>query len=209
MPLKTFVKASSITNLSDARYFSAYPVDWLSYQCNPISKKYADNNTIHAFLGWVSGPKCCLEVSGLSNDKINALLSNISADGLEMDSAQQFDFSEKELTIFRRLYITPASNFESLEQEMASLQESTDYFVLDFTLNQVSLTDDFIKTLALNQLCDKFSILLDATIEPQKVSSFLELGIHGLNIQSGEEQQVGLRSFDDIQDLMEELDEWE
>lgn len=209
MPLKTFVKASSVTNLSDARYFSAYPVDWLSYQCNPISKKYVDKNTIHAFLGWVSGPKCCLEVSGLQQDAIERLLSEISADGLELDSSQQFNANGKELTIFRRLYLSPASSFESLQQEITSLKNSTDYFILDFTLNQISLADDFIKALKLNQLCDQYSILLDATIDSKRVNSFLELGIYGLNIQSGEEQKVGLRSFDDIQDLMEELDEWE
>ena len=38
MPLRTQILASQINNLSDARYFAAYPVDWMSFVGNPECK---------------------------------------------------------------------------------------------------------------------------------------------------------------------------
>ncbi len=55
--LKTLVKASNITNLTDARYFSALEVEWLGYHLEKGAETYIEPQNIIAIKEWVEGPK--------------------------------------------------------------------------------------------------------------------------------------------------------
>ena len=49
--LKTKVKASSITNLTDARYFAAWGVNWLGFDLRQGSDTYVQPQLVHAIKG--------------------------------------------------------------------------------------------------------------------------------------------------------------
>ena len=211
MPLKTFVKASAITNLSDARYFSAFPVNWMSFQCNPVSKKYVPHNTIQEMAGWLEGPEFCLEVAGLDSETIAQLLQEVDVQGVEYESGQVIpDAVAEKYTIFQRIYIDKLSSVESLTRQISN---ETDYIILDFQLNQLSLSqlqnnDLNISVADLNKLANNNAILISMDFRQKDIDELLKWNTDGLDIQGGEEEKVGLRSFEDIQDVMDSLDEW-
>jgi len=64
LALKTFVKASKINNLSDARYFAALEVDYIGFDGLPTSANYIAPGKQLEIAGWLSGPKYCLDVCG-------------------------------------------------------------------------------------------------------------------------------------------------
>ena len=79
MALKTFVKISSINNLSAARYCAGMGVDFLSFPISSIDpKKYQE------ITGWVAGPKFGVEID---SPNINAI-KEYKADFIEINIDQ-------------------------------------------------------------------------------------------------------------------------
>lgn len=214
MPLKTFVKASAITNLSDARYFSAFPVNWMSFQCNPISQKFVPHNTIIELIGWLEGPDFCLEVAGLDSDHIKKLLQEIKVQGIEYEAGQPtMQAVADNYIVFRRLYLDKHTTKESLNN-MLSFADNTDIFILDFQLNQLTFSQLannqlFISVDEISELSEDYELLLAIDCNETEVKQILNWQLKGLDFRGGEEEKVGIRSFDDIQDIMDVLDEWE
>lgn len=211
MPLKTFVKVSSITNLSDARYFAVYPVHWLSFEANSISTKYLPKQKIQEIVGWLEGPKYCLQVAGLNEAEIEEATSGLPIDGLELSEEQQLNTTE--FTIFRRLLINTHSTIEEIETRMNSV-ENTDYFILDFLINDVPVEQLFndsssLSIRDLSHLAKAKKIIIAGHFTAEQIAQFLEFNLLGIDLLGGEEEKVGLRAFDDIQDVMEELETWE
>ena len=57
--LKTRTIALGITNLSDARYFSAYNVDWMAFPSSEEADNFAE---IKEMMTWVEGPQLAIEL---------------------------------------------------------------------------------------------------------------------------------------------------
>ena len=55
--LKTVVKASSIANLTDARYFAAWHVEWLGFDLSPSGLERLSLPQVKEIKDWIEGPK--------------------------------------------------------------------------------------------------------------------------------------------------------
>lgn len=207
MQLKTFVKASKINNLSDARYFAAYSVDYLSFDCNSISIDYTSASSLKEIAQWVSGPKLCAEVVGLSIHEIEELLKQIAVDAIEIDSSQLLSPAwQSNYTIFKQILI----HRETTVQEIQAAMHDADFYVLNFRLSSITYTDLQQGTpftiQELNRLSSSFPVILDINVSPSHLHSLLNIPVHGITIHGGQEEKVGIRSFEDVQDIMEALE---
>lgn len=85
MPLKTFVKAGNITNLSDARYCAGMGVDMLGFRAVEGQENYIKPSQFQEIRGWITGPLVIAEIYGLKNvNELPAILENYKPDYLEM-----------------------------------------------------------------------------------------------------------------------------
>src|SRR5688572_188745 len=85
MPLKTLVRAGSITNLSDARYCAGMGVDWLGFNVIEGQDQYVSPKEFQDIRGWVSGPKIIAQIYNIpSTDALTAILDNYQPDFLEL-----------------------------------------------------------------------------------------------------------------------------
>ncbi|MBK6622216.1 MAG: hypothetical protein IPG32_15540 [Saprospirales bacterium] len=73
--LKTLVKASSISNLTDARYFSAWEVKWLGYCLDPDSPDFVRPDQLQAIRSWVDSVELIGEFGKQALPDIVALLT--------------------------------------------------------------------------------------------------------------------------------------
>lgn len=73
MDLKVQVIASNITNLTDARYFAAYGVDYLLFDLGQINVA-----SIKEIVDWVSGPKTLLMLGAEQIDQIDEAIIKLS-----------------------------------------------------------------------------------------------------------------------------------
>jgi phosphoribosylanthranilate isomerase len=85
MALRTFVKVSTISNLSDARYCAGMGVDLLGFCTIEEQDDYMDPARFQEIRGWVTGPQIVAEVYGLKDaDQLQKILDDYKPDYLEM-----------------------------------------------------------------------------------------------------------------------------
>lgn len=85
MSLKSIVKVSHISNLSDARYCAGMGVEMLGFSVLPGQKHYMAPNLFQDIRGWISGPAVVAELYGISSPKeIDNILKIYSPDYFEL-----------------------------------------------------------------------------------------------------------------------------
>jgi phosphoribosylanthranilate isomerase len=104
MPLKTFVKVGSITNLSDARYCAGMGADMLGFNAIEGNDHYLSPKQFQEIRGWVTGPMVVVEVSGLhSTEELNSIIENYQPDYLELSAAELPFLAGKEIPFILRI----------------------------------------------------------------------------------------------------------
>ena len=87
------IKASSINNLTDARYFAAWNVEWLGFSLQAGSSNYTRPQDVKEIKEWLVGPKIVGEFGiGQSAEEIKT-----SVELLNLDAVQLNMFTENEI----------------------------------------------------------------------------------------------------------------
>ncbi|MCI0751615.1 MAG: hypothetical protein L0Y35_07245 [Flammeovirgaceae bacterium] len=86
MPLKTVVKVSTITNLSDARYCAGMGVNMLGFNVVEGTTGYVSPAFFQELRGWFTGPKIVAEIYRLNApDLLLAIIENYKPDFIELN----------------------------------------------------------------------------------------------------------------------------
>lgn len=173
--LKLKVLALSVNNLTDARYFAAYMVDWIGFNVNPASANYVNPENLAEILGWVEGPRYILqgvEWNEESPKLIQAAESKIEAVMLEKESAQF-----KDLLVFshRKDRLGDMNVFEDLD-----------------SFNNSGLDPEY----AFISYRGEVSLVRQLMALPNPP---------GLCLSGGDEQAVGLKAFDELDEVFDLL----
>ena len=177
--LKAKIKISQITNLTDARYFAAWGVDFLGFDINPESEHFTSPATVAEISEWVEGPGMILESSSETNsilldDYKNALQAiSIESPIVNVDHLSSFkdDNTGERYVIYRSNQSWSSISLSSIE----SLSKEYDHVLMDIPFNL------------------------------QEVDMILDAGVSGFVLRGGEEEKVGFKSYDDMDDLFEFL----
>jgi len=94
MPLKTTVKVSHLSNLSDARYCAGMGVEMLGFRVIPGEEDYIPPNTYQDIRGWIAGPKIVAELYGISESgQIDTVMQAYAPDYFELTYVEYKAFS--------------------------------------------------------------------------------------------------------------------
>jgi len=171
------VIAQNISNLTDARYFAAWGVDYISFNTSTASPYYLDTDKILEIKEWVEGPKILLETNALEIEEIadGFILSNIySSLPIVKESFFRITFEDIQKGLPNGKYISP---LEAGQIDLLNQISSEGLLGLDLFFDIANLTIDQIS----------------------KIEN------HGLVIQGGEEEKVGVKSYDDLDEIYELL----
>jgi phosphoribosylanthranilate isomerase len=95
MPLKTTVKVSHISNLSDARYCAGMGVDMLGFQAIAGSERYMPPQRFQDIRGWISGPRIIAELYGVTRPaEIASVIETYAPDYLELTLTEFQNFKD-------------------------------------------------------------------------------------------------------------------
>jgi phosphoribosylanthranilate isomerase len=214
--LKTTIKASNITNLTDARYFAAWHVDWLGFDLSPEGLKNQNIQEIKEIINWLEGPKIVGELSlGDLNQAVEIIdflaLKNIQVGA---DAPVEYLNGLKVDTIIKEINVTPITSYEAILEEMETYFNYVDYFLLDFDKSgmdwrAVKQQQDE-NQLQLQDIAAKHPLFLNVSFSSSEVAEILEMVQPlGLNLKGGLEEKVGFKSFDELDEIFEELEEEE
>ncbi len=192
MALKTFVKAGNITNLSDARYCAGMGVEIIGFPVGKSNPKALEYAKIKEIAGWVSGIKIALEFEDLFFDEAYSiqLIHEIKPDYIQLPYNLRADF--RRITSIPLLLYTTTLNDESLAKEDIILYDGT------ISDNEKSLLD----------FCTKNKVILSGSqINPNYLQKILTiLKPFGIELKGGNEISPGLKSFDELSEILEFLE---
>jgi phosphoribosylanthranilate isomerase len=209
--LKTKVKASSITNLTDARYFAAWEVEWLGFNLEAGSEDYIEPKNMNAIKEWVDGVKI---VGEFNLPDLETVKSAIEV--LEIEQAQVGPFTDYNtlksiselLPVMQEIVVEKDTSLDSLRPIFDQNADMVEVFILNFDKNGIDWA--FIRQNLLEELKEliqEHPILLSLNFDEKNIDSILEeLQPLGINVKGGEEEKVGYKSYDELDEIFEKIE---
>lgn len=191
--LKTKIIAADLQNLTDARYFAAWLVDYMSFN---FSEPNVNLPKIKEIMDWVEGPIFCAQYTGLEESNyINDHLVALSIDHLLLGPYAKDELVNSDWQVIQTTL---------LEEDIKELTANRSYIIQSHkTFDQFSQDEKN----TLKKQCRSHSIYLDCDFKSTNIEDILTLGITGLVLRGGEEEKVGVKSYDDLDKIMEALEE--
>ncbi len=215
MILQHKVMASRLTNLTDARYFAAWYVDYLGVNLEAGNADSVDSMTFMAMKEWVEGPEWVAEL-GFVEGNVESVVSALAEWGIKNVQVGSFssndvikNLSEAGLSVILEVSASSEDNHfisPSMVQKMESLKSGVKCFRWD--LSSISLEVLFEQTKEIKNICSMHPIWLDLPyMEGERLLSFLnDVQPMGLAVKGGPEEKVGFKSYDELDDVFEALE---
>ncbi|PHN07381.1 N-(5'-phosphoribosyl)anthranilate isomerase [Flavilitoribacter nigricans DSM 23189 = NBRC 102662] len=216
--LKTKIKAGSITNLTDARYFAARGVHWLGFDLSPGSDNYMAPAQALAIKEWVDGVEIVGEYNLEPAEEIRTAAAELGLDAVQLSMVAADTVIRElvsELPVIKEIVPGYYHSAEDLKELFESAPEGIRYFLLNLEKNSFTWQDiqagSPFSLATIREICREFPVLLALNFKPAEVTEILEeLPLKGLHLKGGDEEKVGFKSFDDLDeilDLLEDTDE--
>lgn len=204
--LKTLVKASHITNLTDARYFAALEVEWLGFNLEVGSETYMNPQKIMAIKEWVEGPKIVGEFGMQDVATIKSAIETIQFDAIQLGhfSGVSHAMLLTDVPIIKEFVIEDKLDVDAIGEHLFTFSSYVDTFLLSGSLKWSGIKEDSFAIEFLKTICEKYQVVLAIDIQPSDVLDFLEkVKPYGIGVTGGEEEAVGVKSFDELDELFE------
>ena len=193
--LKIPVLVSDITHLTDARYFAAWGVDYLAYSIESGSDTFMSSNQIAAISEWVEGP----EVLGATQG-----VSEIGEDLAEYEPL---------LAGYLLGIYTPKHILETFENKKCVHEILVDQQgVNEIDLKEILVITPYIVLKSNKSYKETSDIAAGLGLDPMTtfidtILTVAELSdpTYGVVLRGAKEEKVGVKSYDDIDDIMDVL----
>ncbi len=193
---KIKIKISKVNNIEEAIFFDSMGVDFLGFCCNGTSMMYCSPAKIQEIVNHVENPQIVYEFDGWqSKVEIDFTISN----GNQVDSIHLGAFAT-----YSEPFEKPVFKDFILENIDESDFVGVDFPVIRSEKNYHQLTDT--EKSKINDLAAQKSIFLDILFEAKDLGEVLKnLSVYGLILRGGDEEKIGVKSFEELDDIFEIL----
>jgi phosphoribosylanthranilate isomerase len=205
MALNTLTAVTEINNLSDARYCAGMGVDIIGFnlghgQASPVSPE-----AVREISGWLAGVQIAGAFAGTPAEEINELARQCALNLVILNASYLVDdLSKIDLPVILQVEIHKDSYEKELVQMLEIYQPHVQHFLI--TSPEFQAIDDTNKQM-LQDLSRSFPVLLGFGLEKENILEVLEtLKPAGIALKGGHEIKPGLKSFDDLADILEMLE---
>ncbi len=210
---RTKVKICGITKLEDARFASGALVDFLGFIFVENSPRYIKPEDAAEIIGWVEGPQCV----GVFADKKPGEINAISLEtGLHMVQLHGDETPEDcfniSLPVIKAFRVKPDMNSSDILEMIRPYRDVAEYFLFDaWDQDMLGGTGKTFDWNILREIGEDYPIILAGGIGPDNVRRAIKT-VHpkAVDLSSKLELEPGIKDFDLIRDLMDEMQEiWE
>ncbi len=212
--LTTTVKASSISNLTDARYFAAWHVDWLGFDLTPDGLTVLPLPEVKEIKDWIEGPKIVGELAVLDIEQSQQIIDFLSLKYIQvgMHTPVEYLNSLTVDSIIKEVIVEPSTTFEALKAHLSTYFDYVDYFLINFDKNNLEWTalenGEILTIVQLQEICQQYEIFLSINFTPTNIKKILKtIQPLGISVKGGMEEKVGLKSYDELDEVFELLEE--
>jgi len=198
MSLKTLVKVSNVTNLSDARYCAGMGVEMIGFVMDKSSVDYVSPEKMKEIKSWVAGVKIVGETQSADYEEVKALVEAYEIDSVQISEAgllpQIVDLGKP--IILKLEFESP--HFENYLERYSQFVE--------FFLVRGGDFSDFAR-FTLKEYLFNYSIVLDFGITADNVNKLLdEMPIKGIALKGSNEIRPGYKDYDELRDILEMIE---
>lgn len=200
MSLKTFVKISNVSSLSDARYCAGMMVDVIGFNIDPTTGTFVSEGDFGEITDWVAGVKFVGEFHGAGIEEIRDTVKRYPVDFVEIegvDLVEQVGLLGK--PIICRLTINSETDLKQLKSNLSYLDE-----LVKMVLIRSQNPELFEKLDAqIGYYNGNIKLLKGYGIEAEA-----GLGSYpGLELEASEEDRPGYKDYGQIMDVLEVIEE--
>lgn len=192
--LKKKVIASSVSNLTDARYFAAWGVYAVGYDLDLSSPDHISPEALLAFREWISGPISIGEFSGVQEkEEIEDIIKT-----LDLDAIQLGPFAPEE-------WVFDVPVFQVVLTEQERTFNNAQAIIIRSENPSFSWSKEKDKITSLMKVMPSY---LDLPLSHEEIIHLIdEINFEGLILRGGDEEKVGFKSYDEVDEIMEALEE--
>ncbi|QDH80404.1 phosphoribosylanthranilate isomerase [Echinicola soli] len=206
MALKTFVKISTVNNLSDARYCAGMYVNLMGFNMEEGNKDYMAPEKYQELTEWLSGLEYVGEFEASHPDGILETVKNYK--GLSYLQVNEEALLQMLVNTSYKLIlkqeIQSLGELENLVTKAQTYQENDVLLLLES--ENLELNGDASNLV--KEIAEKCEVLLGFGLEANTVENVLkDTGVKGIAIKGGDEIKPGLKDFDELADILEALEE--
>ncbi len=181
--------AYDIDNLTDARYFAAWGVSYIAYQ---VSDKGVSPDKLVEIISWIEGPKTSLIIDGLQfpDDLQEIVLQN--------------EISSVIVSHFFDTGTLPSCIDDVIVKMPIENPHSSPHKIMITSVKPVKdLGKKEIETI--QRLPNTQRVYLDIPATPDDIKVLENWGVLGLVIRGSHEEKTGYKSFEGLDEVMEEI----
>ncbi len=203
MSLKTLVKVSGVTNLSDARYCAGMGVEMIGFGLDENHPKFIELAKLREISVWISGIKVVGEFHGDNLDNVNYLSHEIPLDFVQLNHLPHLEeLKHIKSPIILKLDIEKDRLAET-EEAMKKYFGNVTFFLLESVDYSIAELESILK-----KWCADYNIILGFGINSESLPAVLnKINPKGIGLHGGHEIKPGLKNFEHLADILELLEE--
>lgn len=205
MALKTFVKVSTVNNLSDARYCAGMYVNWMGFNLEENSSNYVSPQKFKEITEWLSGLEYVGEFENSHPDTILATIKDYDISLIQIcEEAHVQMLLNTDFTIILKQQIRNNDDLLHLISIAPSLHDNDVILLLESDISTINRE----LSGSLKHLAEQTPVLLGFGFDAATVEEVLEkTQVKGIALNGGNEIKPGLKDFDELADILETLEE--
>ncbi|MCC6279737.1 MAG: hypothetical protein IT262_03995 [Saprospiraceae bacterium] len=199
------IKASCITNLTDARYFAAKDVDFLGFNLEENTEGYLDPMYMKAIREWVEGPLIVGEFSRAPLSYVREAAAFFGLDAVQVPAAAH----GAGLSALEGLKVIAAvsGEYPGIDELLQETAPFAQFFLLDISGIIDPATGALPDLERWQKRCADYPILVHADLTAAHWPLLIAaLQPAGMNVVGGEEERVGIKSFDEIEEIFDAIE---
>ena len=202
MALTTFVKISTISNLSDARYCAGMGVDQLGFNFDPTSEEHITTELFSEIKNWIAGVQFVGEFGNATAEQITELQKDLPIELIELSNlraVEKVHLLGKPLSF--RLSIDHQVHLQDLSGTLSYLDELVDQIVVESSSPEFFVD---IKT-EINFYNGRLKLLKAFNVHADSIHQIGNFS--GIEMQGTPEKEPGLKDYGQVMDVLEALED--
>ncbi|HEY8401371.1 MAG TPA: hypothetical protein VIK89_08925 [Cytophagaceae bacterium] len=199
MALKTLVKVGEVNNLSDARYCAGMGVEMIGFPLSSQSPHAVSIEKAVEISNWLAGVQLVGEFDNTPVAEINEIAKKLNLNYVQLTENYQDSLDQIEAPVILKLTYsdTPGliSFFNKYHNQVA-------YFLVESNNSLESCHQELVS------LCEKYPVIIGFDINKGTLPLILDnVKPSGINLKGGNELKPGLKDFEELAEILEELEE--